>query len=313
MLKFLAPLLLLTACGPVLDRGADDGDYALVRSLTGQSFTAKKYYVGWGVNGNGNGMMDNEVAYDVYHTHDIFTKKVGGDYQGTKLIDNQANASGVRNAWKDLGGKIKPDDMYVQYSSGHGVPGGQTLGNGLSYSEFVTNAKTWQARETVILTMACYSGGMVETFKQNEAQFDAMKQANKVLYVMGSSPRSQESSTGPSSDGKAGSAFGHSVWKALTNGTTEDGKTADGFVDGVKDGMIDLSELQAFVTQKTNEVGGHLPQSWGFNYDHLIINEIPDGTYVASLEAEGGTAGMSDAQIAQAAAAFDEQLQAQPN
>src|SRR5688500_2689109 len=59
----------------------------LTRSLTGDDYTGKKYYFGWGAAGFGDPqMMHNEVKYDVLHTHDIFTKDVGGNYIGTQMI-----------------------------------------------------------------------------------------------------------------------------------------------------------------------------------------------------------------------------------
>ncbi len=51
--------------------GESAKDPSLVRSLTGDDYTGRKYYFGWGAAANGDpSMMHNEVKYDVLHTHD---------------------------------------------------------------------------------------------------------------------------------------------------------------------------------------------------------------------------------------------------
>jgi hypothetical protein len=247
-----------------------------VKSLTGDDYKGTKYYFGWGLNGNGNGSMDNEVKYDVLHTHDIFTKAVGGNYAGTKLIGTgQVTGSAIKSQWRTLSSEQKAEDMYLQYSSGHGYPGG--LEAGVTYSDIINNTLSMPAKEKVIFTMACYSGGLVDAFNQQRSRWTDYQSQGKTLFVMASSKADEESSTGPGTDpdqpnspnGSAGSAFGHSLWKALIGYAD---KPANG---GNGDGVVTLSEITHYVVDDTEAEGGHTPVFTGSYNPQLQIARTP--------------------------------------
>lgn len=275
------------------------------RSLTTASFTGKKYYYGWGAAGGGDpAMMHNEVKYDVLHTHDIFTKEVGGNYIGTKQT-GKVSASQIRAEWQRLGNLIGSDDMYVQYSSGHGSPSG--LGVGVSYRDIRDNALKMKAKEIIIFIMACHSGGLVDAFDQKKNEWKDWDKQGRTLMVLASSKKSQTSSTGPGKDedepggptGSAGSAFGHALWKALIG-------YADGYKDGVKDGFLNLQEIRDFSVWKTQKVGGHTPVHTGVYNGQLVMNRVPPKAWVEALERS--TEGLSDDQIAEKIRELDSSL-----
>lgn len=273
------------------------------RSLTGADYTGKKYYLGWGAAGMGDpSMMQNEVKYDVLHTHDIFTKDIGGNYIGNKLIGPSTNSSQIKAEWKRIGDLMTTDDMYVQYSSGHGSQSG--LGVGVKYTEMRDAALNFKAKEIIIFTMACYSGNLVEAFNAKKDIWSNWPTQGRTLFVMASSPKNETSSTGPGTDtdesggpnGSAGSAYGHALWKALIG-------YADGYVDGVKDGYLSLGEIRDFTMWKTNEVGGHKPVSTGAFTPSLIMNRKPSRELLQSLE--GGSESLSDAEVMERIQALD--------
>jgi len=265
------------------------------RSLTATSFTGKKYYLGWGAAGAGDpSMMHNEVKYDVLHTHDIFTKNVGGGYLGTQLIGTTVNGTAIRAEWAKLKGTMTSDDMLVQYSSGHGSPSG--LGVGVSYNEIRDAVLALPGRELVVFIMACHSGGLVDGFDAKKAVWEKWAEQGRTLFVLASSKKSQTSSTGPGTDpdqpgapnGSAGSAFGHALWKSLIG-------YADGYVDGVKDGYLSLGEIRDFSVWKTQKIGGHTPVHTGAYNANLVMNRVPPKSFLDRLE--GGTEGLSDEQV----------------
>ncbi len=266
-----------------------------LRSLTGQEYSGRKYYFGWGAAGsNDPSMMHNEVKYDVLHTHDVFTKEIGGDYVGTKMTGSSVTGSQIRSEWNRIKSLLTPSDMFVQYSSGHGSTSG--LGVGVSYNEIRDNALSLKAKEIVILTMACYSGGLVNAFNQKKDVWLNWQKEGRTLFVMGSSLGSETSSTGPGNDpdqpntpnGSAGSAFGHALWKSLIG-------YADGYVDGVKDGFLSLEEIRDFTIKRTQEIGGHTPVATGAYAGPLVMNRVPPKSFLERLET--GTEGLSDEQI----------------
>lgn len=264
----LGLFLSMTGCGS----GNDQGELS---SITNPDWTGKKYYFGWGAAAGGDpSNMHNEVKYDVLHTHDLFTKNVGGDYIGTKQIGSTVNGTSIRNEWTRMGQTVKPDDMYIQYSSGHGSQSG--LGVGVSYSEMRDRALALNARETVIFTMACYSGNLVDSFDRVRDQWADYAARGKTLLVLASSQSGQTSSTGPGTDpgepqgpnGSAGSAFGHALWKGIIG-------YADGAVDGVKDKKTTLEELLKYTVAKTKQIGGHTPKYTGVYDPKLVMTLTP--------------------------------------
>lgn len=292
--------LLASACG------AEKPTISLTRSLTGDDFAGQKFYLGWGAAASGDpAMMHNEVKYDVLHTHNIFTDRVGGSYVGTKEIGSQVNRSTITGHWQRLGQAMTENDMFVQYSSGHGSPTG--LAVGVSYDDIKNNALNLRAKEIVIFTMACYSGGLVESFNRDRARWENWASQGRTLLVMSSSTRSQTSSTGPGRDGdepngpsgSAGSAFGHALWKSLIG-------YSDGYLDGVKDGYIALDEIVEFSKAKTRQIGGHDPQITGAYTGNVIMNRVPPRAFLESLE--GHTEGLTDEQIMAQVAQLDASL-----
>ena len=241
-------------------------------SLTGPEYQGKKYYFGWGE--VLDGMMGNETRYDVLHTHNIFTKNIGGDYIGRKLIDQEFGGSAIRSGWNQIGQSIHTGDMYLQYSSGHGSPNG--LGVGVSYDEMRDKVLSYPVKEAIVFTMSCFSGNLVDSFNNKRSVWGDWQRDGKTLFVMASSRSNEESSTGPGEDpdepngpyGSAGSAFGHALWKALIG-------YADGAVDGHRDGVIQLGEIAKYVVADTLREGGHTPVFTGSYNSNLAINRVP--------------------------------------
>jgi hypothetical protein len=297
----LLTLLTLSACG------TNSQDFSLVRSLTGDDYTGQKYYTGWGAAAAGDpSMMHNEVRFDVEHTHEIFTADVGGTYVGTADVgSNVVNRTRILDRWNTLAGQMTNQDMFVQYSSGHGSRTG--LAVGVTYNEIRDNALRYPAKEIIIFTMACLSGNLVNSFNNVRDQWADFAEQGRTLLVMASSRANENSSTGPGRDpdepggpnGSAGSAFGHALWKSLIG-------YADGYVDGVKDGYISLDEIVQYSTYLTEDIGGHTPVSTGVYNGNLVMNRVPPRAWLETLE--GSTEGLSNdeirAKIAQLDAAF---------
>ncbi len=300
--KAFATLVLtasLSACGPV-----DQVNQSEAQSLSLEGAAGKKAYLGWGE--VLDGFMGNETKYDVKHTHDIFTSGVGGKYEAKTFTEQQFDGSQVMASMRQITGALGKDDMYVQYSSGHGYQGG--LGIGIDYRDMVTTALGSQAKEVVIFTMACHSGSLVDEVNQQKSKWESWSQQGRSLFVMASSTAQELSSTGPGVDaqengpeGSAGSAYGHALWKALSG-------DADGFLDGVKDGFVSLGEIAAFATQKTQQVGGHTPVVTGTYNTNLIMNKNPNGAYTAAQIREGGTGAMSVQAVQAATEASDQSI-----
>lgn len=253
-----------------------DGNSSFIKSLTGESYTGKKYYLGYGGMAD-NDEQTNEINYDVKHTNEIFTKELGGQYIGTTLIYPKASRESVLGKMKEIRNTAGPDDMYVQYSSGHGMESGaQAGGDFLDYSEIRDNALAMKAKEVVIFLMSCNSGGLTDSFNEKKSEWQDWPSKGRSLFVMSSSTVSESSSSGPGTDkeesggenGSAGSAFGHYLWKGLMG-------DADGYVDGVVDGFVSLQELALYARDKTRENFGHTPQFTGAYNPYAIMDRAP--------------------------------------
>jgi hypothetical protein len=260
---------LLTACG-------SHQAPSETSSITYPDWKGSKYYLGWGAAaGQDPSNMHNEVKYDVKHTNDVLTHVNGGSYSGTTLIGTSlATSKNIRKSWNKIASTMTSKDMFFQYSSGHGTSSG--LGVGVSYKEMRDRALALDAQETIIFTMACYSGNLVDSFDQIRSQWQDYGSLGKTLLVLSSSQSNQTSATGPGTDqaeaggpyGSAGSAFGHAVWKGVVG-------YADGDIDGVKDKKITLGELLNYIKRKTREIGGHTPKMTGIYDPNLVMMLTP--------------------------------------
>lgn len=265
---FVTTILLTGSCA------APDQEISRIKSLTGKTFTGKKYYLGWGhASQEDQQFMHNETKYDVLHTHEIFTNGLGGRYDGAKLV-GEGNNQAILSAFSQIKSKLTPNDMYVQYSSGHGFEGGLQFGG--SWREIASRILSLPAKEIIIFTMSCHSGGLIDEINRNQAAWRNFRSQGRTLFVMTSSTLEQTSSTGPGfvnggPAGSAGSAFGHALWKSLWG-------DADGAFDGVKDGFIELAEIETFVKMKTRQLGGHTPVTTGAYSKGLIMNRVPKST-----------------------------------
>jgi hypothetical protein len=276
------------------------------RSLTGPEYKGKKYYFGFGRAMSWDPTyMHNEVKYDILHTHDIFTSDVGGGYIGTKLIGSSAYGSAIEQGWEDIGGTITANDMYLQYSSGHGSP--YDLEVGVTYKEIRDNALAYPAKEVIVFIMACYSGALVNSFNAKKAEWEGWGEQGRTLFVFASSKSSQESGDGPITDddepggpsGSAGSAFGWALWKALIG-------YSDGYVDGVKDGLLSLGEIRDYTIEKTKSMAGHTPVFTGVYSTGLILAKKPSVEFLKTLEQS--TEGLSDEEIMQKIQELDQAM-----
>lgn len=264
-----------------------------VGSLTGKYFSGKKFYLGWGHAGNGDpDDMHNETKFDVLHTHEIFTRELGGAYAGAKLVGSGSNEA-ILQSFGQIKGQLGPTDMFVQYSSGHGFESGLQYGG--DYNEIASRVLALPAREIITFTMACHSGGLIDTYNSMQSQWAQFAQSGRTFFAMASSTVDQTSSTGPGSDGSggpygsAGSAFGHALWKALSG-------EADGAFDGVRDGFVELGEIELFVKRRTEEIGGHTPVTTGAYNPGLIMNRVPT-SFDGLSYGDRGTTNATDAQM----------------
>jgi hypothetical protein len=281
--------LVTSSCGP--NPSSSD-----LSSLTGDSYQGQKYYLGWGAANRGDpSSMHNEVRYDVLHTHDIFISDAGGDYSGSKITGSTVNQSTIQQSWDQIQSQMNSEDMYVQYSSGHGYSSG--LAVGVSYDQMRDFALSLPAQEIIIFTMACQSGGLVRSFEARRSEWSNFRDQGRTLFVMASSRQDTNSSTGPGHDpdepggpsGSAGSAFGHALWKALIG-------YADGFIDGIKDGYLSLGEIIEYTKWKTNRVGGHMPVLTGSYSEALLMNRVPSQEFIDSVE--NSTENMTEQEVA---------------
>lgn len=263
----LGVLFGFSSCGP-------NTDFDRIKGLTDESFRGKKYYLGWGVADSSDPqMMHNEVRYDVQHTSDVFTKDLGGSYIGTSLIGGEARGSRIVEKWQEYKNTMTKEDMFIQYSSGHGLKSGLAIG--LSWRDMTRHLLELPSKETIIFTMACYSGNFVDAMNAQKSTWQNRSEEGRTLFLMSSSRSSETSSTGPGVDktqpgpnGSAGSAYGHALWKALSG-------LADGSVDGIKDGYLSLEEISVYTVKRTKELGGHTPVITGSYNPGLLMSRVP--------------------------------------
>lgn len=232
-------------------------------SLTPSGDPTKKIFFGFGDPNSGRVGSEqfNEPRFDLRHLQNIFGHIYGGNYR-TKLIFDADHFThdAILKKMDEINQELGDAGMYAQYSATHGFP--EDLKNGLpgtlhvppagiSHIEMRDKILSFKAKEILVFTMACYSGGLVEAFKKNEAEWRPLFEKQKrTLFIMSSSKANEVSDTGPGQDindpynivGDGGSLFGYYVWRGLT-----------GLADTGHDGYITLGELRDYVTSNVSK------------------------------------------------------------
>jgi hypothetical protein len=251
--------------------------------------------------------MDNETFADNKHLADIAKDANGGGYvtdpklklgflevgdggaAALALAGEEDNASAVQSELQWVIDNIKPGDMYLEMSAGHGYEKDQNGGGGLAVGvtheqvrDAVVKMLDKGAKEVVIFMMACYSGGLIDAFQNDPRLFKDGKPVEKykdrTIFVMSSSESDKTSSTGDNGvdkktgrgAGSDGSAFGNALWRAMRG---------DADKAGNDDGVVTLKEIVDFVVPETQALGGdeQKPQVLkGFYDDNLPMKCIPD-------------------------------------
>lgn len=232
--------------------------------------------------------MNNETYADNRHIKDMALDANGGGYKANPAFKegfletyNGQGSQQIAAEYNRIINSVKPGDMFLQMSSGHGYEGGARAGGlavGATHEEIKTYALKMLdkgAQEVVIFMMACNSGGIVDAF----SAADLSRYEGKTIFVMASSAADVNSSTGDMSvdptiggQGSTGSAFGNSLWKAL-----------QGAADINKDGVITLQEIIDYVVPATENLGGHKPQYLGGHFKgELPIKCLADNPKAAT-------------------------------
>jgi hypothetical protein len=249
------------------------------QSLTGAEYKGTKRFFGFAEVDERSERLGNETRFDVTHMREVFTSAAGGSYQGSAIVQG-ATRETVLAGFDQAAAALGPDDMYVQYSAGHGLK--NRLNLWIGYDEMRDRIMALKAKEVIVFMMACHSGGLIESFNRLGDGWKADWRAKgRTLFVMSSSTTEQLSSVGPQVDpaegvdvvGNGGSAFGHVLWRAIR-----------GEADSSGDKVVTLGELVSFVTVETGKVAAaaqgarpdgkpfeQAPQVFGLYSDDLPI------------------------------------------
>lgn len=261
----LAGVLALSSCAQQLPASR-------IGSLTEPGESVRKIFFGWAEPFPDGGESDptgitpqgNEARFDLRHLSHIFGQESGGLYETKTLIEpNEVTHDQILGSMKSISSSLSSQDMYIQYSAGHGLPSG--LGVGVTYDEIRDAILNFEAKEVIVFIMSCFSGGLVQSFDSVSSEWQS-KWKGRTLFVMSSSAKDQTSSSGPSEDpdelmnipGSAGSLFGFYLWKGLMGYANKNQNGADQYVT--------LGELRDYIAA---HVEGQTPQ-WTGVYDPAL-------------------------------------------
>jgi len=147
-------------------------------------------------------------------------------------------------------------DTFVMYSHTHGTDAGlmidfapQSAAGALGWNDLAGAILALPARNVVVFTMSCHSGHLADALSALASTWKGQRvSAGRNLIVLTSVSSDQVSgATNYSTDTNAiGHPFTYAVRTALAG-------QADGFLDGVRNGTIEMDELVQYVLKTTKE------------------------------------------------------------
>jgi hypothetical protein len=162
----------------------------------------------------------------------------------------------IRKKFANYKAILKPEDTFVMYSHSHGLNAGLGINWGetgqnliFNWDEYAKAIVDLPARNVVIFNMSCHSGYLTEALNKISAEWKSRRVVNKRnLIVLTAVSKEQLSSPTNMRTGinDIGNPFTYAVRSAL-------GGSADGAVNGVKDGKTSMDELVNYVLKTAKE------------------------------------------------------------
>ena len=243
-----------------------------VTKITWQGKTEKPslYVLSIGVNKyRDRSLQLNYAVPDATSIAQKFGTGKGSLYQSvtvTELLDANVTKTGIESAFNSLSAKIKPDDVFVLYLSGHGMT--HTDGDyyfipvdflyrssedipdkGISKKFLTENLGKILAQKSLILLDTCNSGSFISQGQRGISEKTAIDRLNRATgqAIISASSDAQVAMEGYNGHG----IFTYVVLEALS-----------GKADMNKDGYVSISELSQYVDDKVPDLSY---EKWGYS------------------------------------------------
>ncbi len=194
----------------------------------------------------------------------------------TMLLDAQATAVGIGQAFTDLSQKVRPQDVFVFFMSGHGktvdgrfyfIPqdfhytGEDSIVNkGIGQDQLQQWLARIPARKSILMFDACESGTLTEDQAVRRGM-EEMTAIDRLTHAMGRSILTATTDDKPAAEGIGG----HGVFTyALLAGLAESQRDPDG--------LIDVFDLATYIDRRVPEI----------SYDAFKIRQVPQTRIVGS-------------------------------
>ena len=194
----------------------------------------------------------------------------------TFLPEQRVSVQSVRDQLLDLSRKVQPEDTVILYTHTHGIKPGEGMGSGglvmglpmidedrgvLSWQEYGDLLLAIPAKNVIVLTMACFSGNLVDTLllEHNRAKWASRSREGRSFVVLTS-----QNSLLPSSPIKHRSNVINPFTLALLEILSEDAKPIrlGQFVDSIltKTGQFESRDLKLRNTAEPKAAGDYISE-----------------------------------------------------
>ena len=259
---------------------SDSAQVVITLEAQEATVTPRLYVLAVGVNDYWDSRLHLAFAVpDAQAVGEALRKGGEGFYERTEitmLLDGEATANGIDHAFADLSQKVRPQDVFVFFMSGHGktvdgrfyfIPqdfhytGEDSLvTKGIGQDQLQQWLARIPARKSILMFDACESGTLTEDQPARRGM-EEMTAIDRLTHAMGRSILTATTDDKPAAEGIGG----HGVFTyALLAGLNE--------AQLDPDGLIDVFDLASYVDRRVPEI----------SYDAFKMRQVPQTRIVGS-------------------------------
>ncbi|MBU6375709.1 MAG: hypothetical protein KGQ59_06920 [Bdellovibrionales bacterium] len=177
--------------------------------------------------------------------------------------------SSFKEALRALSAELRTDDTVILYTHSHGTPQGLLVDGRLSWRDYGEALLSLPAKNVIVFTMSCFSGGLVDYFRSVRSRWEGRALEGRGFLVI--SAQNASRSAGPVT-------IGREKMNGLPFAVAQALQFADGYSGRPRDGVLDFDEFSEFVYAVSRSVGSN---SRYFN-DSQRISSYPQGQPLTS-------------------------------
>ena len=161
---------------------------------------------------------------------------------------NTEFGSSFKEALRTLTAELRTEDTVILYTHSHGTPKGLLIDGGISWRDYGETLLSLRARNVIVFTMSCFSGGLVDYLRSVRSRWEGRAQEGRGFLVI--SAQNASRSAGPVK-------IGNKRMNGLPFAVAQAFQFADGYSGRPRDGVLDFDEFSEYVYAVSRSAGSN--------------------------------------------------------